>query len=225
MNWCLTTATQTVFNTIDCDEHWKFTIDTKGFLCRYLIWWNTWHMTKRNLDIPNVFCTILVHTLIHWHTNTCIYIYTNGNNYGITYIKLHWSEFYRYPIVPVFSLIVKWSSGDFYNPLLKGAHRDCVIKFFCDLPIAVITSVCICNSLSHASITLFLAHQDVINDQIWISIIPRPAEFRHGLDLNHTTLVQSQVIGFRPLITQFLATVIGQKSVLPCLCQFVIRFI
>ena len=86
-------------------------------------------------------------------------------------------------------------------------------KIFGDLPIAVITSVRTCNSQSHASITLFLAHQDVINDQIWISVIPRPAKFHHGLDRNHTTLVQSQVIGFRPLTLQFQATVIGQKSV------------
>ena len=93
----------------------------------------------------------------------------------------------------------------------KGAHRDCVPIFFGDPPIAVITSVCTWNSLSHASITLFLAHQDVISDQIWISTIPRPAEFHHGLDLNHTTLVQSQVIGFGPVTLQFLATVIGQN--------------
>ena len=97
----------------------------------------------------------------------------------------------------------------------------CQISFG-DLPIAVITSVCTCNSLSHTLITLFLTYQDVINDQIWISLIPRPTEFHHGLDLNHTTLIQSQVIGFWPLTIQFLATVIDQKSVLPCFCQFVV---
>ena len=93
-----------------------------------------------------------------------------------------------------------------YTSLFKGAH-----KIFGDPPIAVITSVFTWNSLSHASITLFLALQDVISDQIWISIIPQLAEFHQSLDLNHSTLIQSQVIGFGPLTLQFLATVIGQN--------------
>ena len=54
---------------------------------------------------------------------TIRHIYTNGNKYGITYTKLHRSEFDRYLLVPVLSSIAIWSSVDFYN-LLPNQLND-----------------------------------------------------------------------------------------------------
>ena len=39
-------------------------------------------------------------------------------------------------------------------------------------------------------------HQDVTNVPICVSTIRRLVEFQHGLALNHTNLVQSQMVGF-----------------------------
>ena len=52
--------------------------------------------------------------------------YISDNNYGNTYMytKLHWSEFDRYLLVQVLSSIVKWSSGNIYNPLPKQINGE-----------------------------------------------------------------------------------------------------
>ena len=53
------------------------------------------------------------------HKTMYVTIYTHGNNYIITYAKLHWGEFYRYLLSPVLNSIPAWSNVEFYNSLLN----------------------------------------------------------------------------------------------------------
>ena len=82
---------------------------------------------------------------------------------------------------------------------VKATRRDYGTKILVTYQsTSFITFVCTLTPLSHARITFFPAHQDVINVRICISTIQRPAEFQHCLALNHTNLVQSQVVGSDP---------------------------
>ena len=112
----------------------------------------------------------------------------------------------------------QWNKIQNLSEQIKAARRDYGTKV---LVTCQSTSL---HSLSHARITLFPAHQDVINGRIYISTIRRPTEFHYGFDLNHTNLVLSQVISSDIWHTlQFQAIVIGQETVFQSLSHFVIK--
>ena len=76
------------------------------FQAWYFHQWVHYYVGRHNFIRGNRVCNVI-----------CLKVsYTNINNYGITYIKLHWGEFEQYLLVPVLSSIAKRHSVDFYNP-------------------------------------------------------------------------------------------------------------
>ena len=76
------------------------------FQAWYFHQWVHYYVGRHNFIRRNRVCNV-----------RCLKVsYTKINNYGITYIKLHWSELEQYLLLPLLSLIAKRHSVDFYNP-------------------------------------------------------------------------------------------------------------